>query len=98
MARPKGVSYLTYNNPTIASPVIPEKPRHIGDRYTSYKPTRGGTLTIVNLTSFSKWLSEQVREKERLDAQVLQRSADTRSTRQTSKGTRTHKSRALTYA
>lgn len=67
----------------------------LGDRYTSYKPTRGGTLTIVNLTTFSKWLSEQVREKEWLDARVLQRSANTRSTRQASKRTRTHKSRAL---
>jgi hypothetical protein len=35
-----------------------------GTRYTSYKPSKGGTLTIVNLKQFSAWLQGAVlREK-----------------------------------
>jgi len=55
--------YVTYTPPGTASNITINPP-NMGDRYTSYVPVKGGTLTIVNLKQFSAWLQGAVlREK-----------------------------------
>jgi hypothetical protein len=45
-----------------------------GTRYTSYKPSKGGTLTIVNLKQFQQWLNAAVLRQQ---LKLMERTHDT---------------------
>lgn len=68
---------------------LPPPYARLGNKYVSYNPGKGGTLTVVNLKQFKEWLDAAVK---------AQRSIDARSTRQTSERAGAHTHSSPSYA